>query len=198
MKAQRLKGSWKAFDLTAVPIDETDPLTGKCLALASLSASEADCLCEALKKVKSWAGWLHEVLLSCKQSSRNQALWANTVPKDCRASLLVGPGIGPSQWLVSVFGKQSVSRLNTLLTCKDKCLCTQESGFTVHSRTSSHRDSNKARIMASFKHSCFKSFLLACHKAAYAICIVIEYEIVFSRIACACCQVSACLYCKFM
>ena len=29
MKPKKLSGSWKAFDLTAVPIDETDPSTGK-------------------------------------------------------------------------------------------------------------------------------------------------------------------------
>lgn len=29
MSAKKLSGSWKAFDLTAVPIDETDPATGK-------------------------------------------------------------------------------------------------------------------------------------------------------------------------
>ena len=29
MKAKKLTGSWKAFDLTAVPIDENDPSTGK-------------------------------------------------------------------------------------------------------------------------------------------------------------------------
>ena len=28
MSAEKLSGSWKAFDLTAVPIDETDPSTG--------------------------------------------------------------------------------------------------------------------------------------------------------------------------
>lgn len=28
MTAKKLSGSWKAFDLTAVPIDETDPSTG--------------------------------------------------------------------------------------------------------------------------------------------------------------------------
>ena len=28
MSAKKLSGSWKAFDLTAVPIDETDPATG--------------------------------------------------------------------------------------------------------------------------------------------------------------------------
>ena len=28
MSAKKLSGSWKAFDLTAVPIDETDPSTG--------------------------------------------------------------------------------------------------------------------------------------------------------------------------
>ena len=28
MSAKKLTGSWKAFDLTAVPIDETDPATG--------------------------------------------------------------------------------------------------------------------------------------------------------------------------
>jgi len=29
MSAKKLSGSWKAFDLTAVPIDETDPSTGQ-------------------------------------------------------------------------------------------------------------------------------------------------------------------------
>ena len=29
LKPKKLSGSWKAFDLTAVPIDETDPSTGK-------------------------------------------------------------------------------------------------------------------------------------------------------------------------
>lgn len=28
MNAKKLSGSWKAFDLTAVPIDATDPATG--------------------------------------------------------------------------------------------------------------------------------------------------------------------------
>lgn len=31
LKPKKLSGSWKAFDLTAVPIDETDPSTGKYL-----------------------------------------------------------------------------------------------------------------------------------------------------------------------
>lgn len=29
LKPKKLSGSWKAFDLTAVPIDETDPSTGE-------------------------------------------------------------------------------------------------------------------------------------------------------------------------
>ena len=39
MNAKKLSGSWKAFDLTAVPIDETDPATG---------STENSCSCHLL------------------------------------------------------------------------------------------------------------------------------------------------------
>lgn len=38
MQPRRLSGNWKAFDLTAVPIDETDPSTGKPAVLSCVAS----------------------------------------------------------------------------------------------------------------------------------------------------------------
>ena len=43
MNAKQLSGSWKAFDLTAVPIDEQDPVTGEMLWAVTCLLAPAHC-----------------------------------------------------------------------------------------------------------------------------------------------------------
>lgn len=53
MNAKKLSGSWKAFDLTAVPIDETDPATG---------STESPCSCPLLFTTSTYLQTLFSAL----------------------------------------------------------------------------------------------------------------------------------------